>query len=179
MTAIRSKDRDAVIQSLRAGVVPRTGQHLIQVGRVREIESLLRDIDLIAEGGSAFRLVIGEYGSGKTFFLNLVRAIALEKKLVTINADLNPDRRLYSTGGQARSLYAELMRNLSTRTKPDGGALAGIVEKFVASTINEAKASGMSPEKVIYKKLEHLSEMVNGFDFAAVISAYWRGFEGG
>ena len=179
MTSIRLKDRDAVIQSLRAGVVPRTGQHLIQVGRVREIESLLRDIDLITEGGSTFRLVIGEYGSGKTFFLNLVRAVALEKKLVTVNADLNPDRRLYSTGGQARSLYAELMRNLSTRTKPDGGALAGIVEKFVASTINEAKSSGMSPETVIHKKLENLSEMVNGFDFAAVISAYWRGFEGG
>ena len=179
MTAIRAKDRDAVIQSLRAGVVPRTGQHLIQVGRVREVESLLRDVDRIAEGGSAFRLVIGEYGSGKTFFLNLVRAVALEKKLITVNADLHPDRRLHAKGGQARSLYAELMRNLSTRAKPDGGALAGIVEKFVTSTINEAKANGMSPETAIHQKLEHLSEMVNGYDFAAVIAAYWRGFEEG
>lgn len=135
MTVIRAKDRDTVIQSLRAGVVPRVGQHLIQVGRVKEIESLIRDIDRISEGGSAFRLVIGEYGAGKTFFLNLVRSIALEKKLVTANADLNPDRRLHATGGQARSLYAELAHNLSTRTKPDGGALAGIVEKFVSATI--------------------------------------------
>src|SRR5256885_1955486 len=130
---IRPRDRDAVLQSLRAGVVPRSGQHLIQVGRVREIETLVADIARIADGGSAFRVVIGEYGAGKTFFLNLVRAVALEKKLVVATADLNPDRRLHASGGQARSLYAELMRNLSTRTKPDGGALAGIVEKFIRS----------------------------------------------
>ena len=115
-TPIRPKDRDAVTQSLRAGVVPRTGQHLIQVGRTREIETLVTDIERIADGGSGFRVVIGEYGAGKTFFLNLVRAVALEKKLVVANADLNPDRRLHASGGQARSLYAELMRNLSTRT---------------------------------------------------------------
>lgn len=179
MTVIRAKDRDTVIQSLRAGVVPRVGQHLIQVGRVKEIESLIRDIDRISEGGSAFRLVIGEYGAGKTFFLNLVRSIALEKKLVTANADLNPDRRLHATGGQARSLYAELAHNLSTRTKPDGGALAGIVEKFVSATINEAKQESISPDIVIHRKLEVLSEMVNGYDFAAVIAAYWKGFEEG
>jgi hypothetical protein len=179
MTAIRAKDRDAVIQSLSAGVVPQTGQHLIQVGRVREIEALLKDIGRIADGGSSFRLITGEYGSGKTFFLNLVRSVAMEKKLVTASADLNPDRRLHATGGQSRSLYAELMRNLATRVKPDGGALAGIVEKFVSSSITEAKAAGISPELAIHQKLEHLTEMVNGYDFAAVIAAYWRGFEQG
>lgn len=179
MSTIRAKDRDIVVQSLRAGVVPRVGQHLIQVGRAKEIESLIKDIDRVSDGGSAFRLVIGEYGAGKTFFLNLVRAIALEKKLVTSNADLNPDRRLHATGGQARSLYAELARNISSRTKPDGGALAGIVEKFVSVTINEATSTGVSPELVIKQKLEHLSEMVNGYDFSSVIAAYWRGFEDG
>src|ERR1700756_3418524 len=116
-TTIRPRDRDAVLQSLRAGVVPRTGQHLIQVGRERELEALLKDVVRVADGGSSFRIVIGEYGAGKTFFLNLVRAIALEKKLVTVHADLNPDRRLHATGGQARSLYAELVKNMSTRTK--------------------------------------------------------------
>ena len=179
MTTIRAKDRDAVIQSLSAGVVPRTGQHLVQVGRVREIEALLKDIERVADGGSTFRLVTGEYGSGKTFFLNLVRSVAMEKKVVTTSADLNPDRRLHATGGQSRSLYAELMRNLATRVKPDGGALAGVVEKFVSSTITEAKATGMSPELAIHQKLEHLTEMVNGYDFAAVIAAYWQGFEQG
>ncbi len=178
-TPIRPKDRDALIQSLRAGVVPRTGQHLIQVGRTREIEALVSDIDRIADGGSAFRTVIGEYGAGKTFFLNLVRAVALEKKLVVANADLNPDRRLHASGGQARSLYAELMRNMATRVKPEGGALAGIVEKFIATAKTEAKATDVSTETVIRMKLEQLTELVNGYDFADVIAAYCRGFEEG
>jgi hypothetical protein len=178
-TTIRTKDRDAVIQSLRAGVVPRTGQHLIQVGRTSEIKTLVSDIDRITDDGSAFRVVIGEYGAGKTFFLNLVRAVAMEKKLVVASADLNPDRRLHASGGQARSLYAELMRNLSTRTKPDGGALSGIVEKFIATAKTEAKAAGLSTEAVIRQKLDNLTELVNGYDFADVIAAYCRGFEEG
>jgi len=178
-TPIRPKDRDAVIQSLRAGVVPRTGQHLIQVGRAREIATLVEDIDRIADGGSAFRIVIGEYGAGKTFFLNLVRAVALEKKLVVASADLNPDRRLHATGGQARSLYAELMRGLATRTKPDGGALSGIVEKFIATAKSEAKSSGQPTESVVRQKLDQLTELVNGYDFADVIAAYCRGYEEG
>ncbi|UXA57876.1 ATP-binding protein [Xanthomonas prunicola] len=176
---IRAKDRDAVIQSLRAGVVPRAGQHLIQVGRIREVETLVSDIDRVADGGSSFRLVVGEYGAGKTFFLNLVRAIAMERKLVVASADLNPDRRLHASGGQARSLYAELMRNLATRTKPDGGALPGVVEKFIATAKTEAKAKDVPTEQVIRAKLEQLTELVNGYDFADVIAAYCKGFEQG
>lgn len=179
MSTIRAKDRDAVIQSLRAGVVPRVGQHLIQVGRVKELEALMKDADRVADAGSGFRVVIGEYGSGKTFFLNLVRAIALEKKLVTMHADLNPDRRLHATGGQARSLYAELAKNLATRTKPEGGALPGVVEKFISQAKSEAKASGKLAEAVVREKLNHLAEMVNGYDFAEVIAAYCRGFDEG
>lgn len=179
MTTIRPKDRDAVLQSLRAGVVPRIGQHLIQVGRERELEALLKDVVRVADGGSSFRIVIGEYGAGKTFFLNLVRAIALEKKLVTMHADLNPDRRLHATGGQARSLYAELVKNMSTRTKADGGALAGVVEKFISQAKSEAKATGRSSEDVIRGQLGQLTEMVNGYDFADVLASYCRGFEDG
>ncbi|MBU1254860.1 MAG: ATP-binding protein [Alphaproteobacteria bacterium] len=177
MSTIRPRDRDAVIQSLRAGVVPRTGQHLIQVGRVREIETLVGDISRIADGGSTFRLVIGEYGAGKTFFLNLVRAIALEKKLVVASADLNPDRRLHATGGQARSLYAELMRNVATRTRPEGGALSGVVEKFISTAQAEATKEGVESEVVIRRKLDNLTELVGGYDFADVIAAYCRGVE--
>lgn len=173
-TTVRPKERDALIQALRAGVVPRAGQHLIQVGRLREIEGLLKDVDRIADGGTSFRLVIGEYGSGKTFFLNLIRSIALEKKLVTAFADLNPDRRIHGTGGQARSLYAELARNISTRNKPDGGALSGIVEKFIFTATTEAKSQNLPVDAVIQGKLDRLSEMVNGYDFAQVIAIYWR-----
>jgi hypothetical protein len=179
LSPVRQKDRDSVIQALRAGVVPRAGQHLIQVGRHREVETLVSDIERIADGGSTIRFVIGEYGAGKTFFLNLIRAIAMEKKLVTANADLNPDRRLHATGGQARSLYAELMRTLSTRTKPDGGAMNGIVEKFISTAKTEASTKGSSTEAVIRQRLEQLTEMVNGYDFADVIAAYYKGFEEG
>lgn len=179
MSTIRARDRDAVIQSLRAGVVPRVGQHLIQVGRVGELDALIKDINRLAEGGSAFRIVIGEYGAGKTFFLNLVRGIAMERKLVTMHADLNPDRRLHASEGQARSLYAELAKNMSTRTKPDGGALQGIVEKFISQAKTEAKSKGIESEAVIRQYLAELTEMVNGYDFAEVIAAYCRGFEDG
>jgi hypothetical protein len=179
MELIKAKDRDTVIQSLQAGVVPRRGQHLIQVGRAEEIKALIRDLDRIAEGGSAIRFVIGEYGSGKTFFLSLVRSIALEKKLVTSQADLTPDRRLHATGGQARSLYAELMHNLATRTRPEGGALPSIIERFVTSAVSEAREQDTTPEAIIRERLSHLSEMVGGYDFAEVIAAYWNGHDNG
>src|SRR5690606_24722745 len=136
------RERDAIIASLRAGVVPRVGQQHIQVGRADEVASLLRDIERIADGGSAIRFVIGEYGAGKTFFLNVVRAIALEKRLVTMHADLTPDRRLQSTGGQARALYAELAGNLATRARPEGGALPSVVERFITSAQKEAREAG-------------------------------------
>ncbi|NTX10823.1 ATP-binding protein [Myxococcus sp. CA056] len=176
---IRPKDRDAIVQSLRAGVVPRVGQQHIQVGRVEEVRALVRDVERIAEGGSAIRFVIGEYGSGKTFFLNLIRSIALEKRLVTLHADLNPDRRLHATDGKARSLYAELMRNMATRAKPEGGALASVVERFVSGALTDAKSLNLNPEAVIREKLAALSELVGGYDFAEVIAAYWRGHDSG
>lgn len=179
MIPIRPKDRDSVLQSLRAGVVPRTALHLIQVGRAKEVEALLRDVERIVDGGSGVRFVIGEYGSGKTFFLNLIRSVALEKKLVTVHADLTPDRRLQSSSGQARSLYAELMRNISTRSKPDGGAMSSVVERFVAEALRIARESNANPEDVIHERLQDLSEMTGGYDFAAVIAAYWRGHDSG
>lgn len=176
---IRPRDRDAILQSLRAGVVPRAGLHLVQVGRADEVRALLDDIGRVADGGSAVRFVIGEYGAGKTFFLHLVRSIALEKKLVTAHADLSPDRRLQATGGQARSLYAELMRNMATRTKPDGGALASVVERFVTTALGDARDRGIAPDAAIRERLSSLSEMTNGYDFADVIAAYWRGHDAG
>ena len=179
MSLIRPKDRDLIVQALRAGVVPRAGQHLIQVGRAKEVEVMMRDIERIGEGGSVFRIVIGEYGSGKTFFLNLVRAIAMQQKLVTSHADLNPDRRLQGSGGQARSLFAELMKNLATRAKPDGGALGGVVEKFVVQAKTDSRQQNVPLEELIRSRLAPLTEMVGGYDFAEVVGAYARAFEDG
>ncbi len=176
---IRPRERDAILQSLRAGVVPRTGQQHVQVGRADEVKALLDDIKRIADGGSGIRFVIGEYGSGKTFFLYLIRSIALESKLVTAHADLAPDRRLQATGGQARGLYAELARNVATRTKPDGGALPSVVERFVSTALADAKSRGTGVEAVIQERLAALTELVGGFDFAEVVAAYWRGHDTG
>lgn len=174
---IKTRERDSIIQSLKAGVVPRTGIQHIQVGRANEIKAIYRDIDRIAQGGSAFRLIIGEYGSGKTFFLNVIRSIALEKRLVAVNADLSPDRRIHASAGQARNLYSELMRNMATRTRPEGNALTAVVERFVNSAQEEAEKTGASVSSLINDRLSSLSEHVGGFDFAKVIEAYWRGHE--
>src|SRR5271163_316286 len=166
MTAkIAPRERDAAIQALRAGVVPRLGIRHVQVGRAREVEETVRDMARIASGGSAIRFVIGDYGSGKTFFLTLARTIAAERKLVVMHADLSPDRRIHSTGGQARTLCAELVQSMSTRTKPDGGALASVVERFVSDVRKDALARGRKVEDAIRERLEVVRDLVSGFDF--------------
>lgn len=181
MTAkrLRSKERTSIIQSLKAGVTPRIGIQHIQVGRAQEIKALDQDVETIAHGGSAFRLIIGEYGSGKTFFLGVVRAITLEKRLVSVIADLSPDRRIHASGGQARSLYSELMLSLATRNKPEGKALGNVVERFVNVARQEAEKKNLSVSSVIGDRLSSLSDYVGGYDFARVIEAYWRGHEKG
>jgi len=174
---IKAKERDTIIQALAAGVVPRVGLPYIQVGRAAEIAALLRDIERISDAGTSVRFIIGEYGTGKTFFANLIRLIALERKCVTVHADLAPNRRIYASGGQARALYSEAVRNMATRTKPDGGALAGVVERLVTDAVKEAGESQVSVENVIDGKLASIQEFVGGYDFATVLKAYWRGSE--
>ena len=179
MSRLKPRERDAIIQALRAGVVPKLGLRHIQVGRVGEIEELVKDMERIAGGSSAIRFIIGEYGSGKTFFMNLIRLVALEKGLVAMFADLAPDRRIHATGGQARRLYAEMARNLSTRTKPDGGALASVVERFVSQARRDAEVEDIPASSVIRERLGHFEELTGGFEFAVVVRRYWEGHENG
>ncbi len=176
---IRPRDRDAILQSLAAGVVPRRGLQHVQVGRAQEVTALLGDLERVIDGGSAIRFVIGEYGSGKSFFLHVIRTAALEKQMVTMHGDLTPDRRIFATGGQGRSLYTELARNLSTRTNPDGGGLQSVVERFIGEAQKTARDTGAETEDVIHQHLVSLSELVGGFDFANVVAAYWRGHDQG
>lgn len=176
---IRTRDRDAILQSLKAGVVPSRGLQHVQVGRAEEIKALMRDVDRVKDGGSAIRFIIGEFGSGKTFLLQLVRTAALEKGLVTMHGDLAPDRRLQSSQGQARALYAELAKNLATRSKPEGGAMKSVVERFVGSARQEANLRDADTQVVIDERLDRLTEMVGGFAFAQVVSSYWEGYRDG
>lgn len=179
MANIRPREKSAIIQSLRAGVTPRIGLEYIQVGRVNEVKALIEDLDNIEQGGSAFRIIIGDFGAGKSFFLQLIRYIALEKGMVVINADMSPDRRLFASNGQARNLYKELARNLATRAHPEGNAMIPLVEKFITEQRRIADAEGKDVERVIKDKLNSLSELVDGYDFAQVIATYWKAYNEG
>lgn len=179
MANIRPRERSVIIQSLRAGVTPRIGLEYIQVGRVNEVKALIEDLDNIEQGGSAFRIIIGDFGAGKSFFLQLIRYIALEKGMVVINADMSPDRRLFASNGQARNLYKELARNLATRAHPEGNAMIPLVEKFITEQRRIADAEGKDVERVIKDKLNSLSELVDGYDFAQVIATYWKAYNEG
>lgn len=176
---IKPKERETIIQSLKSGVVPRLGLQHIQVGRSEELKSFVNDVTTIAEGGTSFRFVIGEYGSGKTFFLSLVRSIALQKGLVTMNADLSPTKRLHGTDGHARVLLSELISSISTRTKQEGNALPNILEKFISKARAEAEQNNREVATVIYEQLSDLNEYPGGYTFAQVVNKYWTAYESG
>ncbi|WP_269526427.1 ATP-binding protein [Coraliomargarita parva] len=175
---IKPRERDAVLQSLQAGLVPKLGLHLIQVGRKLEVSALLQDIDRINGGGAAFRFVIGRFGSGKSFFLTLSRNLALQKRLVVLSADISMERRLQASGGQARGLYSELMRNLSTRARPEGGALRSICEGWISNIHHEVMSAGGSEDEVVERirnDLNDLSDYVGGYAFSHVLAKYYEG----
>lgn len=176
---IRAKERETIIQSLRSGVVPRVGLQHIQVGRSDELKSFIKDLETIADGGSSFRLIIGDYGSGKTFFLSLVRSIALEKGLVTMTADLSPSKRLYGNEGQARRLLADLVTSLSTRTKQDGNALTNILEKFISIAQVKAEKEREEISFTIKNMLNELNDFPNGHSFAYIVYKYWEAYDTG
>jgi hypothetical protein len=179
-STIKPRERDAILQSLRAGVVPRVGLRHIQVGRRDEVATVLEDFARIEAGGAVVRFIIGRYGAGKSFFLNLARMVALERKLVVVQADLSTERRLAGTGGKARGLYAELMKNLVTRAKPDGGAMANLVERWASDLDHRVRTAGGSDSDVLKEvenQLKPLQELVSGYDFATVVARYIAGFQ--
>lgn len=174
---IRPRVRAAIIQALSAGVVPGQGLQYIQVGRHPEIKAMINAIDTVADGGSTFKLIVGDYGAGKTFFLHLVRKICFEKKLVTLHADFSPERRLVASSGEARNFYSELIANMSTRSRPDGNALSGVIEAFITDANTQAEKSGEATMKVIETRLEKLNDLVSGYDFSKVVLAYCQGHQ--
>ena len=178
-----------VLNSLKGGVVPRIGLPYITVGRKSEIEALLHDVEIIAEGGAAFRFIVGRYGSGKTFLLQTIRNYVMDRGFIVADADLSPERRLQGTKGQGLATYRELISNLSTKTRPEGGALSLVLERWISAVQLEAmRESGLSPDdpalcaatdRKIYAVAASLSELVHGFEFARLLSAYYRASLGG
>jgi len=176
----------AVINSLKGGVVPRVGLPYIAVGRENEINALLHDVDIIADGGASFRFIVGKYGSGKSFLLQTVRNYVMDRNFVVIDADLSPERRLQGTKGQGLATYKELIRNMSTKTRPEGGALTLILDRWISSVqMKASEESGLDPddpllsgvtENKIREVISSLSEMVHGFDFAKLLTLYYRSY---
>ena len=158
-----------IINSLKGGVVPRIGLPYVTVGREREIQALLHDLDLVADGGASFRFLVGRYGSGKSFLLQTIRTHAMGRGFVVADADLSPERRLQGGQGQGLATYRELVRNLSTKTRPEGGALSLVLDRWVAALREEA-----DPEGALARQLEPVRELVCGFDFSRVLELYWH-----
>lgn len=174
-----------LINALKGGVVPRVGLEYITVGRTQEIEAILHDIEMIEDGSASFRFIVGKYGSGKSFLLQTIRNYATAKGFAVVDADLSPERRFAGTKGQGLATYKELIQNLSTKSKPDGGALPLILEKWIsgiqasirAQSDAEGEAFNRLVEKQIYAVAGSLEGMVNGFEFAKAVAAYWRAYQ--
>ena len=154
-----------ILNSLKGGVVPRIGLPYITVGREVEIRALLTDLSLIADGGASFRFLVGRYGAGKSFLLQTIRTHAMGEGFVVADADLSPERRLQGGQGQGLATYRELIRNISTKTRPEGGALNLILDRWVASCAD-------ADESAVNAQLAPLEEMVHGFDFARMLRRY-------
>ncbi len=179
----------ALINSLSAGVTPRIGLEYIAVGRKREIETLLSDLANIGEGGSVFRFIVGRYGSGKSFLLQIIRNYAMERGYVVTDADLSPERKLIGGSNNGLATYRELLRNMSSNVRPDGGALPALLEKWINGIIIEvmqetglsADDPGLAPkvELNIQKTIIQTDTLVHGFDFSRILLAYWRGWNEG
>lgn len=175
-----------IINSLKGGVVPRIGLPYITVGRETEINALLHDVDIIADGGASFRFIVGKYGSGKSFLLQTMRNYVMDRNFVVADADLSPERRLQGAKGQGLATYKELIRNLSTKTRPEGGALTLILDRWISSVQGEVAVQNglfltdgaLSPlvEQRIYSVISALSEMVHGFDFARLLAIYYKAY---
>ena len=173
-----------IINSLKGGVVPRVGLPYITVGREAEIAALLHDLDLVADGGASFRFLVGRYGSGKSFLLQTIRNHAMGRNFVVCDADLSPERRLHGTKGQGLATYRELIGNLSTKTRPEGGALTLVLERWISNIQAQVSmASGIAAddpafagevERAIMAQIQQLQELVHGFDFARLLTLYWR-----
>ena len=175
-----------VINSLKGGVVPRIGLPYITVGRRSEIEALLHDVDIISEGGASFRFIVGRYGSGKSFLIQTIRNYVMDRGFIVADADLSPERRLQGTRGQGLATYRELIGNLSTKHKPEGGALTLVLDRWISNVqMQAAQESGFEPgdkeltkavDQKIYAVTSQVSELVHGFEFATLLSRYYHAY---
>ena len=187
-TKIPKRVLSGLLASISAGVVPRMGAPYIAIGRNDEIEALLGDLEAVNDGGGSMRFIIGKYGSGKSFLIQLVRGFALEKGFVTADADLSPERRICGAKGTGIATYRELIRNLASKSSPDGGAMPQIIARWLSDLQSETAGEGLdigsdaftkSLTEKIYRVARSLEAQIGGFDFASVITAYYKAYLAG
>ena len=173
----------SLLSSISAGVVPRVGAPYIAIGRNDEIGAFLSDLEEINEGGGAMRFLIGRYGSGKSFLMQLIRGYALERDFLTADCDLSPERRLCGSGHGGISTYRELMKNLASKSSPDGAALSKVISRWIGKLRVELLGNDISPDDPLFERelakkinaeLAELEFFVGGFDFARVIFEYYK-----
>ena len=189
MIKIPKRIAQTIINSLKGGVVPRIGLPYIAVGRRREVEALLHDVDIVGNGGASFRFIVGKYGSGKSFLLQTIRNHVMDRNFVVADADLSPERRLQGNQGQGLATYRELLRNLSVKSKPEGGALTLVLDRWISNVQTDTAAeTGLSlddsafaqaVEQRIMNVIRSMQNLVHGFDFARLLSLYYRAFTEG
>lgn len=185
---IKPKEATSIINSLLGGVVPKIGVQHITVGRSEEINAVVAALVDVKNGHSMVKFWIGDFGSGKSFMLHLLNTVALKQKFVVANADFTPDNRLYSNDGKGVALYSAIMDNVAIQTKPEGGALPTLLEKWIeqiiAKTADENKISITDIrneqylsliQKNIMKTINEISD-VGGFDFGMVVMKYYEGY---
>ena len=185
---IKPKEATSIINSLIGGVVPKIGVQHIAVGRSEEINAVVTALEDVKNGHSMVKFWIGDFGSGKSFMLHLLNTVALKQKFVVANADFTPDNRLYSNDGKAVALYTAIMDNVSIQTKPEGGALPTLLEKWIEQVITKtAEDNKISLTEIrneqylgliqtnIQKTINEITD-VGGFDFGLVVMKYYEGF---
>lgn len=185
---IKSKEATAIINSLSGGVVPRIGVQHITVGRKLEIEAFTSALDDVKNGHSMVKFWIGDFGSGKSFMLHLLNTVATKQKFVVANADFTPENRLYSNDGKAVALYSAIMDNVAIQTKPEGGALPTLLDKWIeqvvskTAQINNIPITEIREERYFNLIQGNIMQTVNevtetgGFDFGVVVIKYYEGY---
>lgn len=185
------RETTALLQALRGGVVPVIGIQHIMVGRNREAQAVLETINNVKAGSSAVKFWIGDFGSGKSFMMTLLKTIALKQDFVVSDVDFTPERRLYDTNRRAVSTYSSIVNNISIKTKPDGNALPTIIEKWITQLMEKVSKEHSIPldqirnetyaplvKQEIMQSINNL-QGVGAFEFGLVIAKYYEGYVAG
>ncbi len=167
---------NTLMNAISSGVVPRRGLEYIAVGRKKETQTFVNDLDDTADGGGAFRFISGRFGNGKSFMTQMVRNYAMDKGFVVMDADLAINRRITGSKGEGVNTYRELVKNTAYRTRPEGGAVEPILQEWAESLCDELGGRGAvtldGVRHIVRQKTADMASMQYYRDFATVLSQY-------